>query len=283
MKKIFKVEFNNTRTPVSRIATNTRNIGLIRSLYQAADVGYEFNSPGYYHKRTDGSSYLLAYTKSGNAYLTYEEKEIFIRPNSLTFISLSNPNVIETLDSDWEIYFIHVIGSDIDDIYRNATKLSYYFEDFDGEKFIEYIENIYNCYTNCYDKYFISEQIYSLLLDVLKQTEKVSIPNVITRAIDYLNKYFATNISIDQMCQEFFVSKYHFIRKFEEELNCSPKQYLTSLRLQKAKSLLVHTDKPINEIAQLVGFKTEKNMNYAFKTFLDTSPKEFRNSLYSEV
>ena len=283
MKKIFKVEFNNTRTPVSRIASNTRNIGLIRSLYQAADVGYEYNYPGYYHKRTDGSSYLIAYTKSGSAYLTYEGKEIVIRPNSLTFIYLSNPSVIETFDSNWEIYFIHVIGSDIDDIYRNATKQGFYFEGFNGENFIKRIENIYNSYTTNYDKYYISEQIYALLLDVLKQTEKNSAPSVISRAIDYLNKNYASSVSIDQICQDFFVSKYHFIRRFEDELKCSPKQYLTSLRLQKAKSLLVHTNKPINEIAQLVGFKTEKNMNYAFKTFLDTSPKEFRNSLYSEV
>jgi hypothetical protein len=71
MKRVFKVEFNNTRTAVSRLAVNTRNTSLPRALYQACDVGYEYNKPGYYHNRTDGSSYLVAFTKSGGAYLTY--------------------------------------------------------------------------------------------------------------------------------------------------------------------------------------------------------------------
>jgi AraC-like DNA-binding protein len=184
---------------------------------------------------------------------------------------------------DWEIYFIHVIGSDIDDIYRNATKQGYYMENFDGTRFMEYIDNVYNSYSNNYDKYYISEQIYALLMDVLKQTQSNSDSSVISRAIDYMNRNFCSNLSIDQMCQDLFVSKYHFIRKFENELKCSPKQYITSLRLQKAKSLLIHTRKSVKEIAQLVGFKSEKNRIYAFKSILGTSPNEFRKTLYSEV
>ncbi len=281
-KKTFKVEFNNTRTPASRLAINTRNINIPRSLYQACDVGYEYNKPGYYHKRADGSSYLLAYTKSGGAYLTYENKKISVRPNSLLFIDLGNPSIIEAPDSDWEIYFIHVIGSDIDDVYRNATVQGFYSENFNGANFTSCINNIYNSYSNNYDKYYVAEQIYLLLMDVLRQTQFQRTPNVINRAIEYINRNFCSDFSLDQLCSDLFVSKYHFMRKFEKELKCTPKQYITSLRMQKAKSLLAHTTKSIKEIAQLVGFKSEKNIIYAFKTILKTSPSEYRKSLYSE-
>ncbi len=283
MKKVFKVKFNNTRTPISRIAVNTRNLAVSKCLYQASDIGYEYNKPGYYHNRKDGPFYLLAYTKSGEAFLTYRGKEITVRPNSLIFISLLEPSVIETFDSDWEIYFLHVVGSDIDNIYKTATKHGFYIENFDGKFFIDRINEIYDSYTTNYDKYFVSKQIYSLLLDVLKQTENNSCSDMVARAVRYLEQNFSKNISIENMCQELFVSKFHLIRKFELEMKLSPKQYITFLRIQKAKSLLTHTEKSVKEIAQIVGFKTEKNINYAFKTTLGITPNTFRKNLYNEV
>lgn len=280
-KSVFKDGFIITRNEKSKMATALANPSLQKSLYQAGDVGYEYNNPGYYHKREGGVTYLLAYTKSGKAQLQYEGQEITIMPNSLTFIYLSNPSLIESLENEWEIYFIHVIGSDIDDIYRTVTQSkNFYFENFNSEKFVDCIENIYNSYTSNPDKYYISEQIYSLLIDVMRQVENSSSSNLINRAKTYISKNYTSNISIENMCEELFVSKYYFIRKFEQEIGCTPKQYISQLRIQKAKSLLIHTEKTLLEIAREVGFKTEKNIIYAFKKYLGTTPNDFRKNIY---
>lgn len=278
---IFKEEFKITRTEKSYIATHLANKNLQRSLYQCDTVGYENNENKYYYKRDGGITYLLAYTKSGQAQLQYDGQEITISPNSLTFIYLSNPSVIETFDSNWEIYFMHLIGSDIDDIYRSVTQgKKYNFENFKADNFISHIDNIYNSYSTNPDKYYISEQIYSLLMDVMRQSENALSNNVVTRAKEYIFKNYYNNISIEKMCEELFVSKYYFIRKFEQETGCTPKQYITELRIQKAKTLLVHTSKSLAEIAREVGFKTEKNIIYAFKKVLNKTPNDFRKNLY---
>ena len=61
-------------------------------------------------------------------------------------------------------------------------------------------------------------------------------------------------------------------------MGVSPKQYLMKLRVENAKTLLVQTGKAVNEIAILVGFENEKNINYAFKKVLGITPRQYREN-----
>ena len=87
----FKEEFNIERDKKSRVLPAIINHSLPSSLYKAGCVGHEYNTGNYYYKREGGITYLLAYTNSGHAKLTYEGKVYTLQPKTLTFISLSNP------------------------------------------------------------------------------------------------------------------------------------------------------------------------------------------------
>lgn len=280
MEKIFKYDWNNTQTEKSKIAENTRRDPTMNFLYQARDVGYEYNQKGYYHKRENGVCYLLLYTKSGKATLEYENNVYTLSAGSFIFISLANLNVISAPDSDWEIYFMHAMGSDVDNIYRTFKhNCGCFIENFNEKLFVESVMKIYDEYMLAeIDHYKIAQLIYSLLLDTLKQSNPSPKNVVIEKAIEYLSSNFNKRITIEDLCKKLFVSKYFFIRKFHSAIGCSPKQYLTNLRLEKAKYMLIHTNKSVAEIAQEVGFENEKNIYYAFKTNLGISPTEYKEN-----
>lgn len=266
-----------------KIAHRKINNSLPKSLYQFLDAGYEYNENNYYHERVNGTTYLIAYTISGQAILNYDGLELTLLPGSLTFIHLKEKSLIKTTHADWEIYFIHVLGSDIDDIYRCVTQnKNYVINNFNPVFFQKTIEELYVLSTTDYDPFYISEKIYSLLMDVFKQSQKFSSSMLINQIVSFINNNYSNNISIDDICNAFYISKYYFIRRFRCEMKITPKQYLTQIRLNKAQLLLAHTNKKLNEIALLCGFKTERNLIYSFNKHLNTSPDNFIRDKYNK-
>ena len=82
-KTQFECEYTNTRTPKSYIHHIARDPSLPKSLYKILSVGHEYNEVGYRNKRSGGSSYLIAYTKSGQAEMFYEGQKYTIMPETL--------------------------------------------------------------------------------------------------------------------------------------------------------------------------------------------------------
>ena len=280
----FQSQFVNTRTIESRVFNRPRNDENDTEvwLYRANDVGYEYNRKGYHHKRDGGICYLLAFTKSGKATLKYRDKSYILTPGSFIFINLGEPSVIEAYESDWEIYFIHLFGPQADNFYQSFYKSQgNYMEFFNATNFINSIDEIYHSYLTNQHKYQISRQIYSLLIDVIEKAEKKSgYSDVVDKALAILNSQYVEDINLDQLCEKLYISKYYFIRKFTKEVNMTPKKYLTNIRIDRARVLLVTTNLKISEIVALTGFKSEENMFYAFKKELNVSPDYYRKNVY---
>ncbi len=275
----FQFEYNSTAEGNSHVKRIASDVRLPKSLYKAKHIGYEYNDAGYRHKRSNGSTYLLAYTKSGKAYVEYEGERFCVTSGDLLFINLAKDSLVEAPNEPWEIYFVHVYGSDIADIYHTVVQTNgFHMPLVDARLFPECIMNIMQNAENNYDPYYVSAQIYLLLMDVLRQSNQNSSSTTINRAVAYLNRNFSENINVETLCQDLHVTKPFLIRKFRQELGCTPKQYLTQLRLEKAKSLLIYSDKSILTIAQESGFGTEKNIFYAFHSIMGLTPTEYRNN-----
>ena len=281
MEKILKAEFKKTRTSKSKLILDTVRDDNKKCIYQARCVGYEYNEQGYYHKTENGTLYLIAYTKSGEAILEYEGEETVLKAGSLIFLNLANKRVIKVLKGHWEIYFMHVYGSDTSDIYKTvaSSEKGYFFETFEGEKIMERIMHIYDIYTGSeIDHCEISAEIYAVLMQILKNSKPLEKSEIIRKALLFINTNYTSQITVDDISKSVFSSKYFFIRKFHQEVGVSPKQYLMKLRVENAKTLLVQTGKAVNEIAILVGFENEKNINYAFKKVLGITPRQYREN-----
>ena len=73
-----------------------------------------------------------------------------------------------------------------------------------------------------------------------------------------------------------YLSKYHICHIFQENLHTSFHQYITDLRVEKAKDLLAGTEDSIADISAQAGFGTIRGLNRQFLSKTGMTPTEYR-------
>ena len=99
------------------------------------------------------------------------------------------------------------------------------------------------------------------------------------RARVYLSKNFANpNLMLQDVAGEVCISQSHFSTVFAQETGITFTQYLTGLRIAKAKELLEATEMRSSEIAFQVGYNDAHYFSYLFKKHTGMTPSEYRKS-----
>lgn len=97
------------------------------------------------------------------------------------------------------------------------------------------------------------------------------------RAEKRLRSCIAKEISITDLAKECSLSHVQLIRRFRAAFGCTPSEYMTTLRLDRARELLLQTDLPIKAVATECGFNNEYYFSNFFKKHTDLSPTAFRS------
>ncbi|GAA3873342.1 helix-turn-helix domain-containing protein [Streptomyces sedi] len=92
----------------------------------------------------------------------------------------------------------------------------------------------------------------------------------------YMETHLSENITLDRLAKEVRLSRYHFLRRFSVATGKTPLQYLTGLRVDAARHLLVSGGDPISHVGRLCGFVTPENFARVFRKHVGCSPSEYR-------
>lgn len=95
-------------------------------------------------------------------------------------------------------------------------------------------------------------------------------------AIRYVSLNYTKRITLQNVAKTVGVSQCHLSRMFSEKIEGGFKNYLNTLRVEKAKNLLKSTELNIYEIFLESGFCDQKTFNRVFKTMTAMTPKEYR-------
>ncbi|SDE02489.1 Helix-turn-helix domain-containing protein [Paenibacillus sp. UNCCL117] len=95
---------------------------------------------------------------------------------------------------------------------------------------------------------------------------------------DYLEKNYAADISLDALADKLNISRSYLSRYFKEKTGENFVDYVNSVRIEKAKKLLLQPDIRILDAAQLVGYQNANSFNRMFKKFTGSTPSEFRRN-----
>jgi YesN/AraC family two-component response regulator len=98
----------------------------------------------------------------------------------------------------------------------------------------------------------------------------------ILQIVSYINENYRENITLDSLSERFFLSKITLCKRFKQSMNCSVIQYVTYVRLNKAKQYLSSTKKDMETIAELCGFPSANYFSLIFKKHFGLSPLNFR-------
>lgn len=97
----------------------------------------------------------------------------------------------------------------------------------------------------------------------------------------YIDDNYHEAIDLDEISQKAFLSKFHFHRLFRKVYQRTPLQYITSKRIEKAKTLLA-ANKPVTEVCNEVGFESIGSFSILFKKEIGFAPQYYRNMAYKK-
>ena len=240
--------------------------------------------PTYWQKgRRD---YQILYVANGKTHFWFDGRKEIV---SAGYMVLYKPEEIQKyvyyLEDNPEVFWIHFTGSDVKNIlaYHGISLDEHVFycgvlPDYKA-LFRKIIQELQLC------RYGYEDYIASLFNDILllvdrqQHEQKKATGNVqeqIERAAAYFNENYNTKISIDDYAESLHISTNWFIHNFKQYAGMSPAQYILSLRMVNAQSLLERTTYNIKEISEIVGYENPLYFSRVFKKEIGKSPAQYR-------
>ncbi len=102
-------------------------------------------------------------------------------------------------------------------------------------------------------------------------------------ALLYAKEHYAQRITLDGLCHDLNMDKYHFCKQFKKTTGLTFFEYLGHLRLQNAEELLTSTDKSVTEIGLECGFASLQYFNRFFTEHKGYSPTAYRRMMGEEA
>jgi two-component system response regulator YesN len=106
---------------------------------------------------------------------------------------------------------------------------------------------------------------------------------IINMAKSYIEQNFSTGISLEDVAAHVFLSPNYFGWLFNKEVGVNYKDYLTKLRIKKAKNLLQHSHKSIHNIALELGYNDPNYFSQVFWKLEHIRPSSYRQRVRKAV
>jgi AraC-like DNA-binding protein len=96
------------------------------------------------------------------------------------------------------------------------------------------------------------------------------------RAKDLMDREYEQPLDVPQVAAAAHMSESHFARAFRREYGEPPARYLMTRRIERAKTLLRTTNKPVTEVCLDVGFSSLGSFSARFAEVVGMSPSDYR-------
>jgi AraC-like DNA-binding protein/ligand-binding sensor protein len=113
---------------------------------------------------------------------------------------------------------------------------------------------------------------------VLIRQQNAELP-VIVRAKEYISEHQAEKLKLGQVAKAVNMSAFYFCKTFKKVTGINFTDYLSRVRIERAKNLLLNPNLRISEIAFEVGFQSLTHFNRVFKKIAGQSPTDYRGQL----
>lgn len=254
-------------------------------LFYLDSVGHFYCDTHYYVRRDSHQSFLLFYVHTGKCMARYEGRSCTIEEGEVLLIDCHRPHEYWAVEPS-EIYWIHFNGNEslglFEEIYsRYGTVVA----PKNTGLFLSRIVQILSGFQNRtpIPEPHVSCRIHCLLSDLLTAsyegaggTGRAPVQTV----MEYIGENFKEDLSLERIAALVSLSPYHFSRMFKQETGFSPHEYVLTVRIDAAKTLLKTTGLSIKEITYAAGFHSEAHFVSTFKKRTLMTPTAFRNTVF---
>ena len=111
-----------------------------------------------------------------------------------------------------------------------------------------------------------------------ERTERISDEERLMPVIDIINMYYSQRLTTNELADAIGVTANTLIRLFKIVYGTTPKEYISNVRIRRAKRLLLHNpNKSIKNIAYETGSSSPSHLISVFKAKEGITPEEYRN------
>lgn len=240
------------------------------------------------HRQNGRKDYILVYVISGESEFLFKKQEkvskgsiAVYRPGEEHLYSFSS-------HYNTEDYWIHFTGTGIEDLLmtlgigkEHVLNIGIYPEYLDlFDKIISELQMKRASYHELAASYFIQfiglvgRRHYDRNLNMVFNKYPF-----IKDIIYMIHNDYNTDLSITKLARQCNLDLSHFIKIFIKVTGATPLQYITNIRIQKAKHLLANTSLSITEISDLVGYNSYNYFSRMFKKITGITPSIYKESL----
>ena len=138
----------------------------------------------------------------------------------------------------------------------------------------------YEEFGSCIDNLKIS--IYRNKENAETDCEKTE-ERVISSITRYMQEHISEEISLSVLADEFHLNSQYISQLFKNEIGVGFLAYLTNIRIEKAKKLLLSTSLSVTEIAEHTGYSDYRVFTKVFKKTEGITPSQFRREFLAEI
>ena len=100
--------------------------------------------------------------------------------------------------------------------------------------------------------------------------------SAVDKAKEYIDANYSKDLSLDDLSRKFDISPYYFSKLFKNKTGVNFIDYLTNIRIERAKELLADSDVSIKEICSEVGYADPNYFSRIFKKVTGVTPTEYK-------
>lgn len=245
------------------------------------------------HRPRGRLDYQILYIASGKAHFFFDGVEKIVTAGNMIIYRPKEEQKYFYYGIDHtEVYWLHFTGGNVKNIIRRygisddmhiihtGTSLEY------KRIFLQIIQELKLCRDD-YEELLVTylQQLLILIhraINTKPRSKKHSLMQEMDAAVRFFHENYNKPISIEEYAAEHHMSVSWFIRNFKEYTESTPAQYLLSIRISNAQTLLETTTYNVTEIAEIVGYDNPLYFSRIFKKQNGMSPSEFRKHLQSE-
>ena len=115
-------------------------------------------------------------------------------------------------------------------------------------------------------------------LDYNEDTKGKRSDTAALEVVAYINEHYRESLTLENISERFYMSKNTLCSKFRSAMHCSVMEYLSFVRINRAKELLATTDMGMEEISELCGYSSANYFSLTFKRSVGISPSGYRQA-----
>lgn len=111
-------------------------------------------------------------------------------------------------------------------------------------------------------------------MDILRKSNVLSKPIIL--CLDYIYSHLHYRITLEELAEHLSISKNYLSSLFKKEMGISISEYITSLKIEKARNLLQYSDYTLTDISNYLAFSSESHFIQVFQKKVGITPNKFR-------